>query len=131
MSDLPDALCLCGLSCARVGEGLPAIIGFSRMQCSAQQRYGDPPPKGGIVARWDFGSAAQGFVLEQISGSHDRIAGISRPTISPVGPALQMDGYSTAIRHTSLEAIARGNDSSISCWLQLEAYPWNELPILD
>ena len=42
-----------------------------------------------------------------------------------------MDGYTTAIRHKSLGPLARANDVSISCWLQLEAYPWNEVPILD
>lgn len=131
MSDLPDAFCLCRLSLARAGLALLAIIAFSPMQCAAQQTYGTAPPKRGIVARWDFGSAAQGFVLEQISGSRDPIVGISRPTVSPVGPALQMDGYTTAIRHPSLQQLTRGNDLSISCWLQLEAYPWNELPILD
>src|SRR6266851_877429 len=131
MSDLPDALCLCRLSLARVGLALLAIIAFSPMQCTAQQTYGTPPPKGGIVARWDFGSAAQGFVREQISGSRDPIVGISRPTISPVGSALQMDGYTTVIRHPSLGVLAHASDLSISCWLQLEAYPWNEVPILD
>src|SRR5260370_26401980 len=101
------------------------------MQCTAQQTYGTRPPKGGIVARWDFGSAAQGFVREQISGSRDPIVGISRPTISPVGSALQMDGYTTVIRQPSLGGLAHASDLSISCWLQLEAYPWNEVPILD
>src|SRR5258708_12886745 len=123
MSDLPDALCLCRLSLARVGLALLAIIGFSPMQCSAQQTYGTPPPKGGIVARWDFGSAAQGFVREQISGSRDPIVGISRPTISPLGSALQMDGYTTGIRDPSLAWLLHARYLSYSCFIQPQPSP--------
>ncbi len=135
MTDLPDTLSarvrLSRPPLALVGLALLAIIASSPMRCTARQGYGTPQPKGGIAARWDFSSAAQGYVLEQISGSHDPILGISRPTISPVGSALQMDGYTTAIHHSSPGALTRANDLSISCWLQLEAYPWNEVPILD
>jgi hypothetical protein len=88
-------------------------------------------PNSGIAARWDFSSAPQGFALEQIGHGHDRIVGVSRPTTSPVGPALQLDGYTTSIRHTALDLLARPNDVSIACWLQLEAYPWNDVPVLD
>ena len=136
MTDLSDALCpkqrLCRLSLARAGLALLAITAFAPARGNAQQQANTASePKAGIVARWDFGSAAQGFVLEQVSRSHDPIVGISRPTISPVGPALQMDGYTTAIRHPSLGVLAHASDVSISCWLHLEAYPWNEVPILD
>jgi len=136
MTDLPDALCprgrLSRLSLSGVGLALLTIAAFTPVQCTAQQRaQAALQPTSGIAARWDFSSAPQGFALEQISRSHDPIVGISRPTMSPVGSALQMDGYTTAIRHTSLEPLARANDVSISCWLQLEAYPWNEVPILD
>src|SRR6266498_785905 len=137
MTDSPDAVChierarISRLSLAPVGLALLGITPFSPMQCTAQQAYGAPLPKGGIVARWDFSSVAQRYALEQISGSHDPIVGIFRPAIGPVGPALQMDGYTTAIYHPSLKPLTRGNDLSISCWLQLEAYPWNEVPIFD
>jgi Concanavalin A-like lectin/glucanases superfamily len=133
---MPDALCprgaLCRVSLAGAGLAVLAMAAFAAVQCTAQQ----PPqaaslPTTGIAARWDFSSAPQGFAVEQISRSHDLIVGISRPTISPVGPALQMDGYTTAIHHTSLGPLAPGSELSISCWLQLEAYPWNEVPILD
>ncbi len=142
MTDLPNALCprqkgrrrrgLCRPSPAGVGLALLAIAAFAPVQCTGQQRQQSAPmPTSGIAARWDFGSAPQGFAVEQISGSHDPITGVSRPTISPVGPALHMDGYTTAIHHTSLRLLAHASDLSISCWLQLEAYPWNDVPILD
>jgi hypothetical protein len=136
MTDSPDAVCtrerLSRPSLAGVGLALLVITAFAPARCNAQQQASTvSEPKAGILAQWDFTLAPQGFALEEISGSHDRIVGISRPTISPVGPALQMDGYTTAIRHTSLGPLARASDFSISCWLQLEAYPWNEVPILD
>jgi hypothetical protein len=134
VADLQNALCpggrLCRLSLA--GLALLAIAAFTPVQCNAQQQPQPASmPTTGIAARWDFSSAPQGFVVEQISGSHDPIVGISRPTVSPVEPALQMDGYTTAIRHPSLGMLSHASDLSISCWLQLEAYPWNEVPILD
>src|SRR5258707_799439 len=117
MTDLPDALCpspsrrrrgiLCRLSFAGAGLLLLAIAAFAPVQCTAQQQpQSASVPTSGIVARWDFSSAPQGFAVEQISSSHDPISGISRPTIGPVGPALHMDGYTTAIRHTSLRLLA-------------------------
>jgi len=117
---------------AGVGLAILTIATFVPVQGAAQQQpQSASAPTSGIAARWDFSSAPQGFVVEQISSSHDPIVGVSRPTISPVGPALQMDGYTTAIHHTSLPLLAHASDLSISCWLQLEAYPWNEVPILD
>src|SRR5258707_2914565 len=107
MTDPPDALCprgrrrLCRLSLAGVGLALLAIAAFAPVQCTAQQQaQAASQPKNGIAARWDFRSAPQGFVVEQISRSHDPIVGVSRATVSPVGPALQIDGYNTAIHHT-------------------------------
>ncbi len=136
MTDPQDALCprgrLCRLLLAGVGLAILTIATFVPVQGAAQQQpQSASAPTSGIAARWDFSSAPQGFVVEQISSSHDPIVGVSRPTISPVGPALQMDGYTTAIHHTSLPLLAHASDLSISCWLQLEAYPWNEVPILD
>jgi Concanavalin A-like lectin/glucanases superfamily len=137
MTYSPDAVCpreiLSRLSRAGAGIILFTIGAFAPVQCTAQQQPHPAAlqPMSGIAARWDFSWAAQGFALEQISRSHDQIVGISRPTISPVGPALQMDGYTTAIRHPSLGLPADASELSISCWLQLEAYPWNEVPIFD
>ena len=136
MRDLLEALSrrgrLCRRSLAGAGLALSAVAAFAPVQCTAQQQpYPASRPNRGIAARWDFSSAAQGFALEQISSSHDPIVGFSRPTISPVGPAVQMDGYTTLIRHPLLGPLARGGELSISCWLQLEAYPWNEVPIVD
>src|SRR5713101_2947974 len=136
MTDPQDALCprgrLCRLLLAGVGLAILTIATFVPVQGAAQQQpQSASAPTSGIAARWDFSSAPQGFVVEQISSSHDPIVGVSRPTISPVGPALQMDGYTTAIHHASLPLLAHASDLSISCWLQLEAYPWNEVPILD
>jgi Concanavalin A-like lectin/glucanases superfamily len=121
----------CRLSLATMGFALLTMAAFSPVPCTARRAVTASRKDGGIAARWDFTAAAQGFALEQVSRSHDPIEGRSRPADSPVGPALQMDGYTTLIRHTSLKTLAREDDFSISCWLQVEAYPWNELPILD
>ena len=114
----------------RLGLAL-LMSAYAAMPTSAQQKADVLEHRNGIVAQWDFSSVQQGFALEQISGSHDPIAGISEAVVGPAGSALLMDGYTTAIRHASLDLLSRGGDFSVSCWVQVEAYPWNDLPILD
>jgi hypothetical protein len=101
------------------------------MPSGAQQKAKVLDPGNGVVAAWDFRPVPQGFALETISGSHDPIAGISDVAFGPAGPALLMDGYTTVIRHAPLDVLSHASDFSVSCWLQVEAYPWNDLPILD
>jgi hypothetical protein len=104
---------------------------YAAMPSGAQQKTDALVHGTGIVAEWDFGSARQGVSLERISGIHDPIAGIAESAFGPVGPALLMDGYTTMIRHAPLGLLSHRDDFSVSCWLQVEAYPWNDVPILD
>jgi hypothetical protein len=53
------------------------------------------------------------------------------PVPGPVGPAIQMDGYTTEIRSEPVEALMHAEKFSITCWVKVDAYPWNNLPILD
>src|SRR6266702_1257526 len=85
----------------------------------------------GVVARWNFHSASTGEVIEERSGRFVRIAGTVYPTLGPVGDALQFDGYTGALRGEALNVLSHAVNTTIVCWLQLEAYPWNEVPILD
>ena len=103
-----------------------AAVPIGAMQNSVASERGKS-----IVADWDFSSVRQGVALERISGSRDPIAGVSEATVGPVGPALLMDGYTTIIRHAPLGLLSHGGDLGVSCWLRVEAYPWNDLPILD
>jgi len=117
-----------------MGVLVMALLGIAALRpplSSAQQASAAVRPEEGIVAQWDFSEAAQGYALERISGGRDRIAGNVETTASPVGTAVSMDGYTAAIRRAPLAVLSRAGDISITCWLQLNAYPWNEAPILD
>jgi hypothetical protein len=115
---------------SRIGLALLMSV-YAAMPSNAQQKADVLEHGNGIVAEWDFSPVDQGVVLEKISGSHDPIAGIFQVIVGPVGPALLMDGYTTVIRHAPLDLFSHGGEFSVSCWLQIEAYPWNDLPILD
>jgi len=111
---------------------LALLIGaYAAMPSNAQQKTDVSKTTDGIVAAWDFKTASQGFALEKVSGNHDPIVGISDVVVGPTGPGLLMDGYTTVIHHAPLYLISHAGDFSVSCWLQVEAYPWNDLPILD
>jgi len=83
------------------------------------------------LASWSFETAEQGLTLEKISATHAKIEGIFRPVPGPVGPAILMDGYTTQIRMAALDALTHAQEFSIACWVKVDAYPWNSLPILD
>ena len=84
-----------------------------------------------VAARWNFHAGSAGEVVEERSGKQARITGTVYPARGPVGDALQFDGYTGALHTESLDALSHPTNMTIVCWLQLEAYPWNELPILD
>ena len=85
----------------------------------------------GVVARWNFHPGPSHDVVEEVSGKQEQITGTVYPVPGPVGDALQFDGYTGAIRGGHLEALDHLANKTVVCWLQLEAYPWNQLPILD
>lgn len=105
---------------------IPAVLPLE-----AQQKSRSFEERSGIIADWDFASVASGFVLERVTGTQDPIVGVSDLVQGPAGAALLMDGYTTSIRVKPIGILSQQSDFSISCWLQVEAYPWNELPILD
>ena len=84
-----------------------------------------------VVARWNFRPGPSHGVVEEVSGKQEQITGTVYPVPGPVGEALQFDGYTGAIRGGHLEALDHPANKTVVCWLQLEAYPWNQLPILD
>ena len=109
------------------------LIGTTASLGSAQDREARPEPSGpsGLVARWNLHLSSTHDVVEEFSGTKARITGTVYPVPGPVGDALQFDGYTGALRGQSLKALAHPSNATIVCWLQLDAYPWNELPILD
>src|SRR5882757_938278 len=95
----------------------------------------------GLVASWaaDGSVLARYTVTEQgkalldgVSGERVAVSGAAGETSSPVGTALQMDGMSTSVAtHPIPRLTGRGLPWSISCWIKLDALPWNQAPIID
>jgi hypothetical protein len=104
------------------------VPGISPQEIKADQ---GAMPVQGVVARWNFHIGPSRDVVEELSGEHAQIEGTIYPVTGPVGDALQFDGYTGALHGKSLDALTHPSSTTIVCWLQLEAYPWNELPILD
>jgi len=109
------------------------LVGATSSLGSAQDREARHEPSGpsGLVARWNLHLSPTHDVVEELSGTKAHITGTVYLVPGPVGDALQFDGYTGALRGPSLKALAHPNNTTIACWLQLDAYPWNELPILD
>lgn len=84
-----------------------------------------------VAARWTFARQQDGSVVEDISGAKAQIKGNVYKSTSPVGNALQFDGYTGAITTEPVPLLDNPSGIAISAWVQLEAYPWNRVPILD
>jgi len=84
-----------------------------------------------VAARWTFSQQTDGSVVETVSGAKAQLKGNVYRGISPVGAALQFDGYTGAITTQPVSALNRTSDLAVSAWIQLDAYPWNQVPILD
>jgi hypothetical protein len=85
----------------------------------------------GTLARYAIAPNGKSLV-DQVSGERSTITGFSSDTESPVGSALRLDGSSTLVAPRPVSALTGGERPwSISCWLKLDALPWNEAPILD
>lgn len=84
-----------------------------------------------IAARWNFHTGPAGEVVEEKSGKRARVTGTVYSVRGPIGDALQFDGYTGALHAERLNALSHAAIATVACWLKLEAYPWNELPILD
>jgi hypothetical protein len=85
----------------------------------------------GVVAQWDLHLGPSHDVVEEISGKRTQITGMIYPVPGPMGEALLFDGYTSALHGESPDVLDQLTNKTIVCWLQLDAYPWNQLPILD
>ena len=86
----------------------------------------------GELARYE--PAADGkSLIDQVSGQSTSIAGFSLTTASPAGRALRLDGYSTLVTPAPIPRLTGADQApwSVSCWLKLDALPWNEAPVVD
>ena len=117
------------LSFALCGCALLTVIPFASAQQSQPGAEAAPLP--GIVAHWDFHLGLSHDVVEEIGSKRTRITGTIYPVHGPVGDALLFDGYTSALHGEHLDALEDPANKTIVCWLQLDAYPWNQLPILD
>lgn len=89
------------------------------------------PPLPGAVARWNFEIGPGHDVVEELTSKRLQIEGTIYPATGPVGAALQFDGYTGALRGNPIDVLVHPRNTTIVGWLQLEAYPWNDVPILD
>ena len=86
----------------------------------------------GELARYGLAVDAPALV-EGISGARTPISGSFSRTDSPAGPALRFDGLSTLVTPSPIPRLTASESFpwSISCWLKLDALPWNLAPIVD
>jgi hypothetical protein len=83
------------------------------------------------LAHYNIGENGRVWV-DEISGDRTPIAGLASEAPGPVGAALQLDGLSTAITSRPIPRLTETNEPwSISCWIKLDAWPWNETPMVD
>jgi hypothetical protein len=86
---------------------------------------------GDTLARYSIAEHGKVFV-DEVSGDRTPVTGFSSETPGPIGSALQLDGLSTAIAPRPVAQLtAAGQPWSISCWVKLDALPWNEGPLVD
>lgn len=80
-----------------------------------------------------YKSIDQGKVfLEELSGERTAVSGLTSQRQGPTGNALQLDGLTTAVAPRPIARLTEADQSwSVSCWLKLDALPWNETPIID
>lgn len=99
----------------------------------AQQRQTDVKPRllSDALAHWTFDLGPGHQVVEELTDEHLAVTGTVYPSTGPVGPALQFDGYTGTLRGSPIHALTHPTNTTIVCWLQLDAYPWNNIPILD
>lgn len=84
-----------------------------------------------IAPLWKLHIGPGREVSEERNGGRIRVTGAIYSARGPVGNAIQFDGYTGSLHAERLSALSHAVNTTIACWLQLEAYPWNELPILD
>ncbi len=108
---------------------LLTVVPFASAQ--QDQTSGGATPLPGVVAQWDFHLGPSHDVVEEVGGKQTHITGTVYSVPGPVGAALLFDGYTGALHGEHLDVLAEPANKTIACWLQLDAYPWNQLPVLD
>lgn len=88
-------------------------------------------PSAHIAAEWTFHRLADGTILNHIGDQHAEIHGTVYADRSPVGDALEFDGYTSDVVAPPLPLLDKQNNLAVSVWVRVEAYPWNLLPLLD
>jgi len=84
-----------------------------------------------IAARWSFHRLPDGSIAEEVSGRHAEVKGTVYAARSPVGNALEFDGYTGEIIAAPMPLLDEPVNLGISVWIRLQAYPWNLVPIVD
>ena len=84
-----------------------------------------------VAAHWTFSEQSDGSVVDMGSGAKVQLKGNAYKDTSPVGDALQFDGYTTSITTEPVSVLDRTSGFAVSAWIELQAYPWNRVPILD
>ena len=89
------------------------------------------PKNGAVQEQWKFHFSPDGNLREQRSSAICHVVGNFFPAVSPVGEAVKLDGYTGSIVCPPLDFLNKTQDLAVSAWVQLEAYPWNRVPIID
>ena len=89
------------------------------------------PASQAIAAQWTFSRQQDGSIIDNVGGDKARLVGNIVKGISPVGDAAQFDGYTGCIITKPISALDSSVGFAVSAWVQLEAYPWNRVPIVD
>ena len=84
-----------------------------------------------VAAQWNFHRLPDGSILDAVSGRHADVKGTVYPAQSPVGDALEFDGYTGEIAAAPMSLLDDPTNLGISVWIRLESYPWNLVPIVD
>jgi len=70
--------------------------------------------------------------IDEVSGDRVRVTGLASEEAAPRGTALRMDGLSTAVILEPVQRLTEAGQAwTVSCWIKLDALPWNEAPIVD
>jgi len=95
------------------------------------QRDAGPASLPDPVAHWRFDLTAGPQIVEEKTGQLFQVEGMAYAAIGPAGPAIEFDGYTGGLHGDRISALVHPTNTTIVCWLQLNAYPWNDVPILD
>ncbi len=83
-----------------------------------------------VIARWNL-HVSNGQVMETVSGRGAQVKGNVYPASGPTAAALQFDGYTAEIIAPPVAALDHPRELGVSVWMELNAYPWNLVPVLD